>query len=471
MGPDLTERLDEAAASFAAEHHLPGLAFGIVRDGELVHSAGLGEHTSGGSPPDAHTVFRIASMTKSFTAATVLRLRDAGALALDDPIAIHVPELADLRAPTADSPALTVRHLLSMSSGWTPDDAWADRHLDASAPELDAHLAAGPLFSVAPDTAFRYSNLGYAALGRAVANVTGTSCQQVITTELLRPLGMTQTGWTMPRDGAARVAQGYVWRDEGWHDDGPLLGDGQIAPMGGLWSTVADLARWVAFLADAFPARDGTEDGPLRRSSRREMQQIHRTITPSVTHHDDGSTEFKSGGYGFGLGVSDDQTLGRLVGHSGGLPGFGSHMAWLPDHGVGVIALANLRYARMRDFCVAALRLIHGRDDDLAAAAPNAPMLVELAARLATLLNSWDDELAGEIFADNVAQDESTERRRVAARELTERLGPATVTDLVIEDWTSATFTLSGTRASAQVIFDLSPTQPPRIQFYEVVDN
>jgi CubicO group peptidase (beta-lactamase class C family) len=78
------------------------------------------------APPDADTGFRIASMTKSFTAATIVGLRDGGLLALDDPIARHVPELAELRGPTADSPVITIRHLLTMSAGLATDDPWGD---------------------------------------------------------------------------------------------------------------------------------------------------------------------------------------------------------------------------------------------------------------------------------------------------------------------------------------------------------
>ena len=467
---DIVQALDELADSFASERHIPGMAYGWVRDGTLVSSGGVGEHAVGGSRPDANTVFRIASMTKSFTAAMVLRLRDAGSLALDDPIAAHVPELAGLRVPTADSPPITIRHLLTMSSGLTSDDAWADRHLDATADELDTYLGASPTFSLPPGVAFRYSNLGYAALGRAVANITGSSCQQAITTELLGPLGMSQTGWTSPGDTVRRVARGYLWRDDTWAHDGPALADGAIAPMGGLWSTVSDLTRWVRFFADAFPPRDDVDAGPLCRASRREMQQIHRTTTPSLAHTDDGSVQYTSGGYGFGLGVNDDQMLGRVVGHSGGLPGYGSHMAWLPDHGIGVIALANARYARMRDFCVAALRVlkVHG-----AIGPPpqlSSPTLAALASELVALINGWDDERAQRIFADNVLLDEPAARRRAAAHQLTERIGPSTMTDLIIEDLTSATFTLKGPRGSATVIFDLSPIPPARLQFYEISD-
>jgi CubicO group peptidase (beta-lactamase class C family) len=99
------ETVDDIAARwFGAQAGQPGLAYGVVADGELAHSGGVGERRAGGPAPDADTVFRIASMTKSFTASVVLFLRDAGALALDDPAVGYVPELAGLRLPSSDCP-------------------------------------------------------------------------------------------------------------------------------------------------------------------------------------------------------------------------------------------------------------------------------------------------------------------------------------------------------------------------------
>ena len=125
---DAFRAADAVADTFLTDRHIPGVAYGVVVGGELVHARGIGTLRVGEeAPPDADSVFRIASMTKSFTAATILGLRDEGRLALDDPIARHVPELAELRGPTADSPAITVRHLLTMSAGLATDDPWGDR--------------------------------------------------------------------------------------------------------------------------------------------------------------------------------------------------------------------------------------------------------------------------------------------------------------------------------------------------------
>ena len=132
--------IDRLAKDFAARDGQPGLAYGVVAGGALVHSGGLGERWLGGPAPDADTVFRIASMTKSFTASTILLLRDAGALRLDDLAEDYVPELRDLALPSADSPRPTLRHLLTMTGGFPTDDPWGDRQQGLPAADFAALL-------------------------------------------------------------------------------------------------------------------------------------------------------------------------------------------------------------------------------------------------------------------------------------------------------------------------------------------
>ena len=149
---DTLKALDEAFAKQRETAKIPGLAWGVVRDGALVHTGGAGTIRDGESTvPDQRTVFRIASMTKSFTAATILRLRDEGRLRLDDEVAAYVPALADWRHPASDAPAITIRHLLTMSAGLPTDDPWGDRQQAppprrlrrAAARRTDLRLAAG----------------------------------------------------------------------------------------------------------------------------------------------------------------------------------------------------------------------------------------------------------------------------------------------------------------------------------------
>ncbi len=255
-------------------------------------------------------------MTKSFTAAAVLLLRDEGRLRLDDPVTTWVPELAATQAAqTADSPSITIGSLLTMSAGLPTDDPWGDRQQG---------LAFGPFFDLLreplptawpPDTRFEYSNLGYGILGRVITNSSGIEYRDLVRTRFLEPLGMTATTYAMEEIPADQLAHGYVRRDDAWLEE-PIDGYGALASMGGVFTSVADLARWVAGFTDAFPPRDAPDDGhPLRRATRREMQQARRSVDPELTW---ASTEaapiLLGGGYGYGLFIADDLRLGRVVG-------------------------------------------------------------------------------------------------------------------------------------------------------------
>jgi CubicO group peptidase (beta-lactamase class C family) len=468
-----TAELDAARADiqaladhYAATHHSPALAWGVMLDGRLALSGGCGELDDGRAPATS-TVFRIASMTKASTAATVLRLRDDGVLTLDDPL----PELAAIR-PTADAPALTLRHLLSMQAGFTSDDRWADRHLDIAGDEFDALLGAGLLFAVQPGTGFEYSNLGYGVIGRVMARVTGERPQDVIDRLLLRPLELSRTTWTRPEhdDWARpyRVEDGQPVADE------PPLGDGALAPMGGLWSTIEDVVRVMAFFDDAFPPRDDVDGGPVVRASRREQQQVHRAADvvhsaargAGVAHVPERTDAV---GYGFGMQVIHDHRFGHIAGHSGGLPGYGSNMRWLPGRRVGAVALANSTYAPMRDLTRRMLEVLDDHGLVPRADVPLNPVLVGAAADLLALLNDWTDGAADVLFADNVAPDESYARRARQVADLVDTHGRLTLERIEAAFATDATVTATAADGrEVKVWFALAPVAPPRVQEYEI---
>ena len=450
-------------AEHAALDHMPSLAWGVVRDGALLHA--------GGRAADEHTAFRIASMTKSFTAAAVLLLRDEGALALDDPIARHAPELSAVRTPTADAPAITIRHLLTMSAGFATDDPWADRHLAASDAEMDDYFRSGVTFAVDPATAMEYSNLGYGMLGRIVLRVTGRRLQQVVADRLLAPLGMSHTAWTAEALPAGTpVATGHRRRDEDRVPEVPL-GDGGLAPMGGLWTTVADLTRWVAFFCDAVPPRDAPDEAPLCRASRREMQQVARAYAPRQATSRDGRTRTVVGGYGMGLVVTHHPALGWMVDHSGGLPGFGSNMRWVPGLGVGVVALANITYPRLGDATLAVLDALAACGALTSSRPAVHPQLAAAAKRLVALLADWDDAGADALFADNVFLDDERERRRARAERIAAEHGALVIERVDAASWVDGTAIVRGRQRTFRVDLSLSPEAPPRIQSYKIHDG
>lgn len=215
--------IDQYYRQYAAQKHIPGLSYGIVLDGKLVHSGATGyTDVAKKTPATPQSVFRIASMTKSITALAVLILRDAGKLNLDDPVARYVPELKNVQYLTTDAPALTIRYLLSHAGGLPEDNPWGDRQLADSEADLSAQWRGGVSFSNVPGVAFEYSNLGFATLGRVITVVSGKPYQQYITETILRPLGMTHTEWEYSRVPADQLAHGYRWQDEQWVEE-PLL--------------------------------------------------------------------------------------------------------------------------------------------------------------------------------------------------------------------------------------------------------
>ncbi len=465
------EQADAVADRFLAGRKIPGIVYGVVLAGELIHVRGIGTLRIGEDvTPDADSVFRIASMTKSFTAATILLLRDDGRLGLDDSVARHVPELVDLRGPTADLPALTLRHLLTMSAGFPTDDPWGDRQQGLDLERFAELLRSGPTFAWTPGTRFDYSNLGYGILGRVISNVAGREYRDVVEERLLGPLGMAATTFQLEAVPADRLAQGYLWRDEAYVTE-PFDPYGALASMGGIYTSVRDLARWIGGFTDAFPPRDDPEGGhPLCRASRREMQQGHRSIPPSIAGGTpDGMIEFESSGYGYGLFVYEDLRYGRIVGHSGGYPGFGSNMRWQPASGLGVVVLMNHRYGPATLLADALLRSVLASGP--AVSTPRrlvaAPALQAARRAVETLLAEWDDALAADTFAMNVDLDEPVARRRTEIERLRTLHGrlvadpdePETLLSSLDLSWW-----MRGERGRVKVAVLMSPEPRPRIQ-------
>lgn len=396
--------IDEIAAQVAREFTLDSVQWGLVAGDQLLVSGATGSVT------DLSTRYRIASMTKSFTAAAVLSLRDEGVLSIDIPVDDYAPELQHI-CRTASGTRITLRHLLSMTSGLATDDPWADRHLDATADEMNDIYQHGAIYAFAPGTHFEYSNLGFALIGRVVERITGRRVRDIVDERFLQPLHMTSTTWDPPthhewarptrvRDGAI-IADGL-----------DPLGDGEIAPMGGLWTTIADLARWVIWLNQAHDNVD-SRTGALSVASRLDMQVMHCYAGVIALDGEKAPT-----GYGYGLMMRDDPDLGIVNSHSGGLPGYGSNMRWLAGRGIGIVAVSNTTYAPMAVFTHRVLKMLHSADLIPAHNIRVSDNLHKRSAQLVELLNHWTDEQALTLFADNVALDEPFDRLKDAAQKV-----------------------------------------------------
>jgi len=464
-------QIDQMADRAFAGWKVPGFVYGLIHGGELVHVRGLGTLRVGeDATPDARSVFRIASMTKSFTAAAVLSLRDEGLLRLDDPIDRYVPELEALRYPTADSPRITIRHLLTMTAGFPTDDPWGDRQQGLDLGDFSTILRGGLSFAWAPGTRFEYSNTGYGILGRLITNVVGREYREVVRERLLAPLGMRETGYLEEEVDPERLARGYIWRDGAFVEE-PMDGYGALAAMGGIFTTVEDLTHWVAGFLDAVPPRDDPDDRhPLSRASRREMQQPMVPEVVRLSHTSaDAMPDAEGSHYGFGLFQIDDVRYGRSIGHGGGYPGFGTHMRWHPASGLGLVAFTNHRYGPAgplaRDMLNELLR---------AEAAPlrrTRPNTATLAARetVERLIEDWDDAVAAATFAMNVELDEPLELRKAAIARIRERHGRLRRDESTPEESQTSyhlLWWLEGDKGRVKVELLLSPELPPRVQTF-----
>ena len=438
--------LDARFSDYLATGRAPGAAWGVFDRSGLVHAGGDGRSRA----------YRIASCTKSFTAAAVLALRDEGALSLDDPITRWVPAFASVPLPTATSTPPTVAQLLTMSGGLATDNPWGDRQESITDDELDALVSAGLGFDTVPGTAFAYSNLGYALLGRVVQEAAGAPFRSVIRRRFLDPLGLVHTAWDSDVDAPGGVAPGLHARDGEWQEL-PFSGPGAFSAIGGLFSTVEDLAHWAGWLASAFDPQLPAIGGPLSAASRRELQQIHRF---------DGVR-----GYGYGLAVDVHPEHGPLVAHSGGYPGFSARMRWSAEQGVGVVAFANGTYANVGEPADAALvALLDGlpRRDRLAELWP-ATRAAQ--ATVTDLIRSWSEAEAEALLAMNVAMDEPLDRRRAQIERAIAAIGGVREAPAFAERSVAPShleWRLSGVTGSLKVVIELTPQADARVQTLRV---
>ena len=456
-------QLDEARATL----HAPGLSWGVVVDGTVVASGGSGVAKIGDATPvNEDTVFRIASMTKSFTALAILALRDEGKLSLDEPAGKYIPELATMPLPTRDAPPLTIRHLLTHSAGFPEDNPWGDRQLAQPRETLASWLRTGLPFSTSPGTAYEYSNYGFALLGQIVARASGMPYREFVTTRILRPLGMTSTYWDPADVPAGRRAQGYGWNGTSWDEETPLA-DGSFGAMGGLLTSGRDLGRYVTFMLSAWPPRDDEDKGPVKRSSVREMQQGQRfaflTAKPPT---DTAPMTAMTRAYAYGLNAASDCSYRFIVSHGGGLPGFGSNMTWLPEYGVGIYVMANVTYAGPSAAARAVLDRLNATGALQPRRLPASPALLAIRDRVLALANSWRDETLSDVAADNLFLDRPLATRRAELAALHERLGACRAGgDIDAENWLRGRFRLACERGALDASVTLAPTNPPRVQY------
>jgi CubicO group peptidase (beta-lactamase class C family) len=307
-------------ARLAADHaglRLPSVTAGLVRGGALVWTGGCGGVD--GTVPGPDVQYRCGSITKTFVAVAVLRLRDAGRVELSDPVGRHIDAGA--------AAELTVGQLLSHTSGVRAETAgpWWERTPGVPLAALIEESLGADGRRLRPGRMHHYSNVGYALLGQLVATLSGTSWDALVKAELLEPLGMTRTT-TRPRQPhatglAVHPHAGLVLR-EPEHDAVAM------APAGQLWTTVADLARWAGFLA----AAPGCGEGLLPASTLAEMREVAAIV--------DVPGQPWAAGYGLGLQLWNNAGR-RSYGHTGAMPGFVAELRIDAATGDAAIVMAN----------------------------------------------------------------------------------------------------------------------------------
>ncbi|MEV7194934.1 serine hydrolase domain-containing protein [Streptomyces sp. NPDC093510] len=309
--PSTRRALLHRIATAQTEGRSPSLVAAVARDGELVWSGG--RSMVDGHEPDENVQYRIGSITKTFTAVLVMRLRDEGVLDLGDPLEKHLPGTG--------AGEVTIAELLAHTGGLaaeTPGEWW-ERTPGTVRPELADVLGEAP-FKHPVGRSFHYSNPGYTLLGALVEALRGAPWEEVLRREVLEPLGLSRTS-AQPQEPHAGGWAVHPWADVMMPE--PVEDLGLMAPAGQLWSTTADLVRFGSFLVKG-------DDRVLGADSVREMR------TPSAPL----SAGEWDRVYGLGLDVLRWER-GSLAGHGGSLPGFLAAL-WVSEaDGVAAVALAN----------------------------------------------------------------------------------------------------------------------------------
>jgi CubicO group peptidase (beta-lactamase class C family) len=329
LSASVGRELDRAVARFVAGHRIPGAVAGAVVDGTLAWTGAYGfVDLEAGARADERTLYRVASVTKTFTAAAIVQLRDEGRLRLDDPLAVHLPEFGGASNPFGPIEDVTIRRVLTHEAGLpveSPLFDWAR----GGYPTIHAIVGAldRVVLTVPPESAHKYSNLGYQLLGEVIARLCGATYEETVARRLLDPLGMASSTFRPSEAELARAAPGHEARTFSDRLAPAAERSKPTTADGGLYSTVADLARWIA--AQDPPTASATERPVLGPRSLEEMHRPRRLLDPGWRRAQALAWQVARRG--------DDV----FVGHSGGTFGYSSAVLFSPGDRVGVIVLSN----------------------------------------------------------------------------------------------------------------------------------
>jgi CubicO group peptidase (beta-lactamase class C family) len=314
--------VDSLAKDFIASRGAPGVSIAVVRDRDTLVMAGWGKaDLENDVMATAHTVYRIGSITKQFTASAVMQLVEQGKVRLDDSIGSYLPSL-----PAAWH-AVTVRQLLNHTSGipsYTDiGPRWIRRWGEEMPPDTLVALTAGDTLWFKPGSSWRYDNSGYVVLGMLVSKVAERPWATDIVERFAKPLGLTDTRNCDTRSIIKHRAQGYEPAQGEWVN-AQYLAMSQPYAAGALCSSVGDLARWNRALGSG---------------------QVVKPASYATMTTPEGAAATAALKYGFGL--ARDTLAGRtVISHGGGINGFITSNAWFPAERLSVTVLTNSGAAR-----------------------------------------------------------------------------------------------------------------------------
>jgi len=319
--------LDMWIQQHVAYRGVPGLSIAVVFDQDIVWAKGYGySDLENKIPATPSTIYRIGSITKLFTSTAILQLRDQGMLRLDDPVSLYLPWF-HIRNPFPDAPEITIRHLLTHTSG-LPREAdfpyWTD-HIFPTREELAGALPGQSAINP-PETTYHYSNLGMSLLGEIVTKVSGQPWADYVQEKILQPLGMSSSSTAPGEELLRRLTTSHMLRaSDGTRRVFDYYETGAIAPAGSIVSTVEDLSRFASLQFREGPAGDAQI---LKGSTLREMQRVH-WVYDSFT-----------GGRGLGFAVTRRDGK-NFVGHGGSIGGNVSNLLLVPSEKIAVIVAIN----------------------------------------------------------------------------------------------------------------------------------
>lgn len=465
--------VDSLYKATAESNHFPGIVYGLMVDGKMVHTGGYGYTDIDKKISVSNSsLFRIASMSKSFTAMAILKLRDAGKLQLDDPASKYIPSMKKLKYLTSDAPEITIRHLLTHGAGFPEDNPWGDRQLADSDKELIELIEKQVSFSTTPNTTYEYSNLGFALLGKIVTEVSGMPYQQYIRENIWKPLGMNSSEWEYGNVPADKLAHGYRWLNEKWNEEALLhdKADGSWGAMGGMITSIDDFGKYMALHLSAWPASNDADNGPVKRSSVREMHYPWRINGFNANYkYPSGRACAITSAYCYGLGWLQDCEGRVYIAHSGGLPGFGSQWRIMPDYGIGIVAFANRTYAGLGFVNMQILDTIIRAAGLQPRSLPPSTILEKRKEELVKLLPDWNNADKSGIFAENFFPDYPIDTLKKYARDLYTKAGRIiSVQPVKPDNQLRGSFLIEGEKTNIQIYFTLSPENPALIQEYHI---